>query len=68
MCKATFLSPTAMGTIGFDLDLYTINEDGSGVTLTVRVISGTLTRDVPIIFSTRNDQALGKDYMDIQYV
>ena len=48
--------------IGFVPDSYTVNENEGSVTLTVRVISGTLDRDVEVVFFTQNDQALGKDY------
>ena len=54
--------------IGFVPDSYTVNENEGSVTLTVRVISGILDRDVEvIIFSTQNDQALGKDYSICTY-
>ena len=54
--------------IGFVPHLYTASEDGGSFTLTVRVISGTLDRDVQVMFDSQNDQALGKDYIYLQYV
>lgn len=47
--------------IGFDPDSYTVNEGAGTVTLTARVISGSLERDVEIEFSTADDTAMGED-------
>jgi hypothetical protein len=47
--------------IGFNPDSYTVNEGAGTVTLTARVISGSLERDVEIEFSTADDTAMGED-------
>ena len=49
--------------IGFDPDSYTVNEEDGSVTLTVRVIKGSLAREVQVGFMTENDEALGEDYV-----
>ena len=46
--------------VGFSSTSYTVSEDASTVTLTVRVISGTLQTQVSTVFSTSPDTAVGK--------
>ena len=49
--------------IGFDPDMYTVNEDAGTVELTVKVLAGRLTRAVTLIYETMDGGAIvGKDY------
>ena len=49
--------------IGFDPDTYTVNEDAGTVELTVKVLAGSLTRDVTLTYDTMDGTATaGEDY------
>ena len=48
--------------IGFSSDTYNVDEDAGGVTLTVEVISGVLTQDVTLIYTTADGSATSSDY------
>ena len=56
------LHPTEVQ-IGFDPDSYTVSEEDGSATLTVRLASELLERDVEVRFMTENDVALGEDYV-----
>ena len=56
------LHPTEVQ-IGFEPDSYTVSEEVGSVTLTVRLVSGLLERDVEVRFMTADDGALGEDYV-----
>ena len=54
-------SPTVV--IGFDPDMYTVNEGDGTVELTVKVLAGSLTRDVTLNYETMDGSATaGEDY------
>ncbi len=53
------LLPLTAVTIGFDRAAITIAEDGGIVTLTVKVLSGTLGRTVRVQLDTENGSAIG---------
>ena len=46
--------------VGFSPTSYTVSEAAGTVTLTVRIISGTLQTQVSTVFSTSPDTAVGK--------
>ena len=48
--------------IGFRPDTYDVDENAGGVTLTVEVISGVLTQDVTLTYTTADDSATSSDY------
>ena len=48
--------------IGFRPDDYEVDEDAGGVTLTVEVISGVLTEDVTLTYTTADGSATSSDY------
>lgn len=48
-------------TIGFDPDMYSVNEGDGSVTLFVSVLSGELDREVLIVFTTQDGTAIGND-------
>ena len=54
-------------TIGFDPATYEVNENGGTVTLTVKVLTGTISegRDILIRVNTVGDSALGKKHSRI---
>ncbi len=51
--------PSTAVTIGFDRAAITIAEDGGFVTLTVKVMSGTLGRSVRVHLDTEDGSAIG---------
>ena len=50
--------------IGFDPATYQVNENGGTVTLTVKVLNGTISggRNIPIRVTTAGDSAQGKNH------
>ena len=53
--------------IGFDPDTYTVDEGAGTITLTVKVLSGDLGRDVTVSYETMDGSAIaGEDYTTVQ--
>ena len=53
--------------IGFDPDTYTVDEGSGTITLTVKVLSGDLGRDVTVSYETMDGSAIaGEDYTTVQ--